>query len=297
MKKEIRAVDDQNGLVRVTTTDERWYAKMTGDETTGLPTFKFLPSVTWILSVFPKLGLMKLRDEIGADEAELLEKLGGARGSKVHAVCSAIIEGREVRVDSRFDNGNGVEEELTADEVRHVMSFIEWVKKVKPKFVAWDQTIYSEEHGYAGTLDFIAEINFEAPGEEGGELYLVDIKTSKVIGTDYAMQVSSYKKPIATGEFIIDALAGRADLGAMKLAILQLGQPSLKTKPEEWRWKEVDDCFDLFLATKRIFDDVYETQIKDAKGCSQRDYPLILSKGRGEYENLVAPDAEVINAE
>lgn len=279
MKKEIRAVDEKNGLVRITTTDERWYAKATSSPVDGLPTFKFLPSVTWILSVFPKLGLMRLRDEIGAEESELLKRLGGERGSKVHAACSAIIEGKEVRIDSKFDNGNGVEEELTADEVRYVASFISWIEKAKPKFIAWDRTIVSEQFGYAGTFDFIAEMNEENPGAEGGSVYLVDIKTSKVITTEHAMQVSSYRAALAEDqEFALND----AKSEDMKLAILQLGAPALKTIPHEWRFKEVDDCFELFLATKKVWEDVYETQIKDTKGCSQRDYPIVLSAAREE---------------
>lgn len=267
MKKEIRAIDEKAGLVRITTTDERWYAKVASDPENGLPTFNFLPSVTWILSIYPKLGLMRLRDEIGADESELLKKMGGERGSKVHEVCSAIIEGREVRIDSKFTNPNTQqEEELTADEARYVMSFVEWKNRVKPEFLAWDRTIYSEKHGYAGTLDFIARID--------GEIYLVDIKTSKVITTEYTMQISAYKQAIVNLE---NDLGLEQSLGDMKLAILQLGTKPLKTMPEEYRWKEVEDNFELFLATRKIWQEVYETQIRDGKGWSQRDYPMVLS--------------------
>lgn len=273
MKKEIRVVEEKQGLVRVTTTDERWYAKVVSDPADGLPTFAFLPSVTWILSVFPKLGLMKLRDELGADELEMLKKLGGERGSKVHEACSAIIEGKEVRLDSKFINPNTqVEEELTADEARYIMAFVAWVKAEEPEFLVWDKTIYSEKHGYAGTLDFIARL----PKRENA-IYLVDIKTSKVIGTDYAMQVSSYKEPIVNLE---NDLGLVEYLGDMKLAILQLGTKPLKSDPAEYKFKEVDDCFDLFLATRKVWADVYETQIKDHKGASQKDYPLVLSPAR-----------------
>lgn len=266
MRKEIRTIDEKAGVVRITTTDERWYAKFVSDPVDGLPTFLYLPSVTWILSIYPKLGLMRLRDEVGADEAELMKKLGGERGSKVHAACSAIIEGKEVRHDSVFDNGHGIEEELTADELRYVMSFVEWKNKVNPEFLAWDRTVLSEKHGFGGTLDFIARVD--------GEIFLVDIKTSKVITTEYAMQVSAYKQAIVNLE---NDLGIEEYLGDMKLAILQLGTKPLKTIPEEYRWKEVDDNFDLFLATRKIWQEVYETQIRDGKGWTQKDFPLVLS--------------------
>jgi len=274
MKKEIRVTDEKKGIVRITTNDERWYALMGKDDATGLPTFKFLPSVTWILSIYPKLGLMRMRDEVGADEMELLKKLGGERGSKVHDAISAIIAGDEVRIDSKFVNpSTGQAEELTAEEIRHIMSFLEWQDAVKPTWLVWDVNLYSEKHGYAGTLDAIAEIE--------GELWLIDFKTSKVISTEYAMQVSAYRECIVNGE---NPILGERDVSGMKLAILQTGQAALKTVPHTYRWKPVDDCFPLFLATRQIWAEVYETQIRDSRGCSQKDYPIVLSPKRAEPE-------------
>lgn len=265
MKKEIRIVDDKLGIVRITTSDERWYAKAVENETTGLPEFKALPSVTWIVSVYPKLGLLKLRDELGAEETDLLKKLGGERGTKVHEAITAAIEGNEVRVDSKFTNPNtGIPEELTAEEVGCVMSFVSWRNAVKPKFLVWDRNVYSEKYGFAGTLDAIAEID--------GELVLIDFKTSKVIGTDYEMQVSAYREAIVSGENPV--MEGGREI---KMAILQLGTKALKTNPQEYRWRPVENCFDLFLATRKVWENVYETQIKDVRGFSQKDYPIVLS--------------------
>lgn len=293
MRKEIRAIDEKTGVVRITTSDERWYAKPVYKEDSGLPEFKVLPSVTWILSVYPKLGLMRLRDEVGADEMELMKRLGGERGSKVHEAISSIIEGNEVRIDSKFINPNtGLEEELTAEEIRHVMSFVQWKNEVKPRFIIWDKNIYSEKHGYAGTLDAIAEIN--------GEFFLIDFKTSKVITTEYAMQVASYREAIVNGENVFDELDealrvvdefGKVSARPLNLAILQLGQKPLKTIPSEYRWKVTENNFDLFLATRQIWAEVYATQIADYRGFSQKDYPIVLSP---KTNNLVELDGETI---
>jgi PD-(D/E)XK nuclease superfamily len=279
MKKEIRSSDDKLGLVRITTSDERWYAKAVSNTATGLPEFKALPSVTWIVSVYPKLGLQKLRDELGAEETDLLKKLGGERGSKVHEAITAIIQGQEVRVDSHFTNPTtGLPEELTAEEVGMVAAFVEWKKVVNPKFLTWDRNVYSEKYGFAGTLDAIAEI--------GGEVVLIDFKTSKVIGTDYEMQVSAYRAAIVSGENneVYDAFRGRP----IKIAILQLGTKPLKTNPATYRWREVEDCFDLFMATRKIWENVYETQVKDERGFSQKDYPIVLSPALTVEEVMAA---------
>lgn len=267
MKKEIRITDKEKGVVRITTSDERWYCKPASDDTTGLPVFKPFPSVTWIVSVYPKLGLQKLRDELGAEETDLLKKLGGERGSKVHDAITAIIQGEEVRVDSEFTNPNtGQLEPLSAEEVRHVMSFVQWRDAVNPKFLIWDVTVISERNGYGGTIDAVAEID--------GEIYFIDFKTSKVIGTDYEMQISAYAEAVRNGENEFDSI-DRAR--PFKLAILQLGTKPLKTNPQEFRWREVENRFDLFMATRKIWEDVYHTQIADERGFSQRDFPLVIS--------------------
>lgn len=278
MKKEIKFVNEEKGIVRITTMDERWYTKRGADDATGLPTFNYYPSVTWILSVFPKLGLMKLRDELGAEETDLLKKLGGERGSKVHDAITAIIEGLEVRIDSKFTNPTtGQPEELTAEEIAHIQSFIEWQKAAKPKWIVWDATVISEKYGFGGTIDAVAEIE--------GEIVFIDFKTSKVIGKDYEMQISAYAAAVKSGE---NEFVGIDPTRPFKLAILQLGQKPLKTNPATYRWREVEDCMDLFVATRRIWADVYENQIRDGKGYSQKDYPIVLSPALSLEEALDA---------
>lgn len=279
MKKEIRTVDEKTHTVRCTTMDERWYAKPIQDGKTGLPEFKALPSVTWIISLYPKLGLQKLRDELGADETDLLKRLGGQRGSKVHDAISAIIKGEEVRIDTKFINPTTNQpEDLNADEIDRILAFIDWKETFKPKFLLWDTNIYSEKYGYAGTLDAIVEIE--------GEVYLVDFKTSKVIGTDYEMQVSAYREAIMNGE---NEFANIDTKKEMKLAILQLGTKPLKTDPKLYRWKVVENRFDLFLAQRKIWEDVFETQIRDVRGFSQKDYPIVLSPAL-KVEEVVAQE-------
>jgi len=282
MKKEIRVVNEEKGIVRITTADERWYTKMGNDDVTGLPVFNIFPSVTWILSVYPKLGLMRLRDELGAEETDMLKKLGGERGTKVHDAISAIIEGQEVRVDSKFVNPtSGQPEELTAEEIAHVQSFVDWRKAVNPKFLIWDATVISEKYGFGGTIDAVAEIE--------GEIVFIDFKTSKVIGKDYEMQISAYAAAVKSGENIFATVDEKRPF---KLAILQLGQKPLKTNPATYRWREVEDCMDLFMATRAIWGDVYETQIRDARGFSQKDYPIVLSAALSVDEALGEPKQE-----
>jgi len=79
MKKEIREIE--NGVMRITTVDERWYSRPVNDKVTGLPTYEFLPSVTWICESYPKgVAFYKyLANKFSWDEAEALKKAAGER--------------------------------------------------------------------------------------------------------------------------------------------------------------------------------------------------------------------------
>ena len=64
-------------------------------------------------------------------------------------------------------------------------NFLKWVEEAKPKFLASEKVVYSKELFYAGTLDFLAEID--------GKTYLGDIKTGSGIYPEMWLQTSGYQ--------------------------------------------------------------------------------------------------------
>lgn len=64
--------------------------------------------------------------------------------------------------------------------------FLQWQKDHKVKFLASEQVIYSKEHNYCGTLDFICTID--------GKLVLGDLKTSSGIYHEYWLQTAAYRQ-------------------------------------------------------------------------------------------------------
>ena len=54
MKKDIITINEEKGIIQITTVDERWYSFQTNNKTTGLPEYRYLPSVTWITEYYPK---------------------------------------------------------------------------------------------------------------------------------------------------------------------------------------------------------------------------------------------------
>ena len=235
MKKEIKVVDEKRGVIQITSVDERFYAIPSTDVKTGLPFYKFLPSVTYITAFYPKgKGFENFLKKAG-DEAELIKEVAGQKGSIIHQAVAHLLKGFSVKSDSQFiDNTNGNLKELTAEEYEAIVSFTDWYSATKPKIRAFEFTVINEEVGYAGTVDIDCEI--------AGKSMIIDLKTSPNIYPSHILQVSAYKHT--------------PDNEGKDLAILQLGYQRNKNK---YKYTPIEDRFDLFLATKKI----YENETKE----------------------------------
>lgn len=231
-----------------------------------------LPSVTTVKNVLSKdlIGWatwMVAREAVLNQDAwrslptavEAIEYLRGAadrarddaadHGTDVHAIVESIAKGGP--------GGDSLEAEIARDFLR-----LYAVEVVHSEFGVLNLT-----HGYGGAGDLLVRIK--------GELWLVDVKTSKSLDIskkvdDWEMQQSAY----AFGEFLVDkdeALVevkfGRNSqhwyrpdakrLGVVpaieRIGILQIP----REQPELWRLIELSGGrpeFDAFLAAKAVFD-------------------------------------------
>lgn len=251
MKKEIQVVDKEKGILRVTTIDERWYARDKVNPETGLPEYEFVPSVTWICEHYPKgTAFYKWLASKGWDEAEAIKNAAGDKGSRVHYAIRDLIEGKTVSIDSKYKTSSDEEEkELSLEEYECVMAFEAWHKETKPEFLGCEFIVWGD--GYAGTVDLLCKID--------GQSYLVDFKTSQYVWPSHELQVSAYKRAWEEAS----GLPGTDDL---KLAILQVGY---KLNKKRYKFTEVEDQYNEFLAAKTIW-------AKEQKGVEpkQREYPL-----------------------
>jgi hypothetical protein len=275
MKKIIKNVDEKRGIVQVTIADERWYFKPSTNES-GVPEFKAVPSVTWICGSYPKgIQFYKWLADKGWDEAEAIKSAAGDKGSKVHQAIDDIFSGKEVRMDSKFLNkSTGQEEELTLEECDCILSFKAWFDEVKPEPIAWEHVVFSDKYNYAGTIDLICLIN--------GEPWIIDFKTSQYVWPEYELQVSSYRQTVANGENEILHKGKQIDVSGLKTGILQVGY---KRNKNGYKFTEIENKFNLFLATR----DIWESE-HDGEEPSKKDYPIILSAAKVEEVKEETPD-------
>lgn len=273
MKKEI-IERGPAGLFRVTTPGERWYAIPSKDQKTGLPIYRYIPSVTWIAGCYPKgVGFYKWLAEKGWDEAEAIKSAAGDKGSKVHAAIEAWLKGElEIGFETKLMNPNsGQLEEMTIEEYEAIGSFIDWYDAVKPEIISTEMTVVNEKEGYAGTVDCVAMID--------GEMYIIDFKTSQAVWPEYELQVSAYKNAIATDDFLKEH-----GVSEIKLGILQIGY---KRNKAGWKWNEVADKYPLFVAARQI----WANEHGDEKP-KQKDYPMKLPSKLSLDEVEVEPAPE-----
>lgn len=248
MKIEKRKVN--NGIMQITTIDERWYEDTVNNPDT------YVPSASWITSYYPKgIQYYKWLAEKGWDESEAIKNEAGVKGSRVHNAIEDLVKGNEVSLESKYFNElTGKDEELTAEEYYAVMTFEQWFNEFAP-----DEIYISElsgvnsEIGYGGTIDLVCK--------KGEDIWVIDYKTSQSIWKSYELQLSSYK-------YLLPFIHQTADvnLDNVKLAILQVGYNRTK---KGYKFTEIDDQMDLFINAKSFW--AVENKDKQPK---QMEYPL-----------------------
>lgn len=127
-----------------------------------------------------------------------------------------------------------------ADVKPHVAWFKEFLDKVQPRFLHLEETVWSDEHLYAGSFDAVAVID--------GETVLLDWKTSRAVYDSVALQLAAYRY----ADRIIVAGSGES-VPVPTMA----GGAVLHVRPEGWKLVPVE-CgpvvFDAFLKLRGIFD-------------------------------------------
>lgn len=158
-------------LTRKTTEEGRRYFTPTGEA---------YPSVTTVLSILSKAGIIAWRKRVGEDVANRISSQASRRGTAVHKIC-------ENYIDNKEDWKEGVQPSN--------MYMFNSMKPVLDDKISnvWFQEcfLYSDELQTAGQVDCI--------GEWEGELAVIDFKTSRRLKkesdiTGYFMQVAFYAK-------------------------------------------------------------------------------------------------------
>jgi len=255
MKIDIREVDQARGIIRITSADERFYARK-AKGAKGDDIWDFVPSSTWICSHYPKgIGFHRWIAEKGWSEAEAIKREAGDKGTKVHAGIRVLNSGGTVSIEDAFARSYDLKPEpLTPKEYFCLMTYCQWFEEESPIILDFEYTVWNERYRYAGTVDLKCRLK----STEYKVVHLIDIKTSPRIWPSMKIQLSSYKH------------ADSSLTKGSRLGILQVGYEANKIK--KWKYTAVPDDFKLFLAARKI----WVEECSDARPF-QREYPLSLS--------------------
>lgn len=168
MNKIGRIIEFNDDWSQITMNDQRFYKK--GD--------KYYPSVTYILSFYPKGKHYEEWLKSKGDEASEIAEEAAIQGTKVHHAIESLLRGEKLN----WIRNNDIV--YTEKEWKMILSFAEFWHIYEPKLIHSEIFMFSDEHGFSGTIDLVVEINEEK--------YILDIKTSNSLHTIYDLQLSCY---------------------------------------------------------------------------------------------------------
>ena len=142
-------------------------------------------------------------------------------GSEVHDICDRIAKGEDIK-------------RVHPDHQGFLDRFTKWIKDFEVGFMESEITVWSDTHGYAGTLDAICMID--------GEVVILDWKTgASGVWPDVALQLNAY----ANADCILEPDGTRRDIPNIEAAAV------LHLRPEAAQLYPVrlgEDVFDVFKA-------------------------------------------------
>lgn len=209
---------------RIDIFNERWYKHP--------KTGKFYRNVTTILGIIDKGYQYDEWLKNNGHNAEIIVDRAGMFGTNFHRLVENFLKGLDVGYYDNIHLGD-----RTATEIweRFNLWLEFWkelnLKKVEYKPEGIEYITYSEEHEYAGTIDLVCRID--------GEPTIIDWKTGNIIGNKEELQMTAYMQT----------------LGIQKGILVHI--PAKKPNKKGYKLVEVpynSYKFELFLATKKIFD-------------------------------------------
>ena len=141
---------------------------------------EYYPSVTYVLSHYPKGKFFEDWLKKVGYSADYIVKKASEEGTQVHEMIEAYLNGEELKF---LEHGRP----MYAPSIWQMfLRFVDFWEEYKPTLIEAEIHLFSDELKIAGTCDMVCEIN--------GELWIIDFKTSNHLQTTYDLQTAIYAK-------------------------------------------------------------------------------------------------------
>jgi hypothetical protein len=145
-----------------------------GTRVYSTPSGQSYPSITTVVGLHSKQGIMEWRKKVGEEAANKISRTAAARGTRIHTLCENYLLGVTNDIDM-FDQ----------EIFKSILPDLNKINNIH----ALETPLYSDHLEVAGTVDCIAEYD--------GRMAVIDFKTSAKIKKreyihGYFMQTSAY---------------------------------------------------------------------------------------------------------
>jgi len=229
-KSHDRILEISEDAQQITLPDSRYYRRNEN----------YYPSVTYVLSYYPKGKFFENWLKQVGFSADFIVKKAAEEGTQVHELAEAYLNGEELK----FLDDRG-RPQYNPDVWQMFLRFVEFWEEFKPTLIETEVHIFSDVLKVAGTCDLIVEIN--------GERWLLDLKTSNQLQTVYELQTAVY------GQCYEECFGKKIDrYGILWLKSSKRKASKGKMQGKGWEIVESSRTFeeniDIFKTVKRLFD-------------------------------------------
>ena len=170
-RKYKRILELSEDSLMITTLDSRFYRR----------NGKYYPSITHVLSVFPKGPHYEDWLKRHGFTSEHIAKKAAEEGTETHELCELYLLGEELH----FLNERQ-QPKYKPDVWNMFLRFVDFWETYNPTLLETEVHLFSDKLKIAGTCDIVCEID--------GEIWIIDLKTSNAIQDVYEIQTSIYKE-------------------------------------------------------------------------------------------------------
>lgn len=229
---------------QITILDSRYYQRGEG---------LFYPSVTYVLSYFPKDKFFETWIKDVGHNADLIMRKAGDEGTQVHQAIEKYLAGEEIV----WIEENGVVN-YSLDVWKMILKFVDFWQTYKPTLIESETHLFSDELKVAGTGDLVVEI------EE--KLWLLDIKTSNSLHFTYDLQLSVYKQ---AWDELFDRKIDNTGILWLKAATRGSDKTGKKIQGAGWQLKPTEGTFEDNIQTFKHLFEIFKVKNPDLKPYSE----------------------------
>ena len=200
---------------------------------------EYYPSVTYVLSHYPKGKFFEDWLKKVGYASEYIVKKASEEGTQVHEMIEAYLNGEELKF---LEHGIPM---YPTNVWQMFLRFVDWWEEYKPALIEAEVHLFSDELKVAGTCDLVCEI--------GDELWIIDFKTSNHLQTTYDLQTAIYAQCF---EECYGKKINRA--GVLWLKSSKRGPKKGKMQGKGWEMYESsrtqEENLDIYRAVRKLFD-------------------------------------------